>query len=123
MLPDIGPEIAVYTRRLGEQAGVWAHLRAKLLNPFQVRVARWKARRQTPNRLRLIVAGLLRDEDGTLADGPNLIESLEARLALTNDLQAREQSLKYLCEPLRTALPVLDSKVGCNLRRKALGEK
>jgi len=95
MLPDIGPELAVYSRRRGEQFGASVHLRAKLLHPFQIWIARWKA----PKRLRHIIAELLRDEHGTLADSPNLIESLEVRLALTNDLQAREQALKYLCEP------------------------
>jgi len=99
MLPDIGPEIAAYDRHPDERSGVSAHLRAKLLPPFQIRVARWKVRGQAPKRLRLIIAELLRDEHGAVTDGPNLIESLEARLTKTNDFQAREQAFKYLCEP------------------------
>lgn len=99
MLSDIGPEIAVYTRRPGEQSHLWARLRVKLLHPFQIWIARWKVRSQATECLRLIIAELLGDGDGTWTHGPNLIESVEARLALTNDLQAREQAFKYLCEP------------------------
>jgi hypothetical protein len=99
MLPDIGPELAVYSGRPGERSHLWARLRGKLVTPVQVPIARWKVRWQARKRLRLIIAELLRDEHGTSANGPNLIESVEARLALTNDLQAREQALKYLCEP------------------------
>ncbi len=98
MLPDIGPDISVYSRRPGQQSHFWARLRAKLAVPVQIRIARWILGWQVSKRLRLIVAELLRDEHGTLTDGLNLIEGLEARLASTNDLQAREQALKYLCE-------------------------
>lgn len=99
MLPDIGPEIGVYNRHPGEHSGVSAHLRAKLLLSVQIRIARWIWRRQAAKRLRLVIADLASDENRTWSGIPNLIESLETRLALTNDVAAREQALKYLSEP------------------------
>jgi hypothetical protein len=98
-LPEIGPDVAAYDRRLCEDSGVFRCLKGELALRLQAAIDKWTLRFRPDKRLGLLVSELARGEAGKASSEPGLIERLEMRLATTNDVQAREELLKYLSEP------------------------
>jgi hypothetical protein len=99
VLPEMGPDLAAYDRRLAEQSGVCQRFKSELIFGVRFKLARWTLRFRPEKRLALLVSDLTRGEAAKASSEPGLIERLEMRLAGMKDVQVREELLKCLSEP------------------------
>ena len=97
MLPEVGAEISAYECRSCEHSEL--KRRSDLLLRLQITIDKLRFHFDAARRLRIIVSDLGMREGGDISGDPGLIERVEARLASADDLQIREQFLKYLSEP------------------------
>jgi hypothetical protein len=98
MLPEVGPDIAVYGRRQCENFGARWFFRAVLRRLARTTIEEWKLRFHPAKRLGKVVAELTTDGKTKLSGDQNLVELIENRLGVMNDLGARELFLKYLSD-------------------------
>jgi hypothetical protein len=97
MLPEVRVDGAAYEWRPCGHSGLKRH--SNLLRRLQITIDRLRLRFEAARRLRIIVSELGTRESRNISGDPGLIERLEARLASADDLQVREQFLKFLPEP------------------------
>src|SRR5689334_18774594 len=99
LLPEHGSDIAVCEPDRWNLLRHRISLRCTFLELLQNRADKRAPTVHSAMRLAQILVELRHESRTDWSDDPSLLDRLEAHLAATDDVEAREALAKYLCEP------------------------